>query len=44
MLLIEPPKGQVIVKKFTELLGGKVGVESELSKGSTFTLRFPLAV
>jgi len=36
--------GLYIVKKFTELLGGKVGVESELSKGSTFTLRFPLAV
>lgn len=34
--------GLYIVKKFTEMLGGKVEVESELAKGSTFTLRFPL--
>ena len=36
--------GLYIVKKFTELLGGNIGVESVLSKGSTFTLQFPLAV
>ena len=36
--------GLYIVKKFTELLGGNIGVDSVLSKGSTFTLQFPLAV
>lgn len=33
--------GLLIVKKFTEMLGGTVAVESELSKGSTFTIRIP---
>ena len=33
--------GLYIVKKFTELLGGKVDVKSELGKGSTFLLKFP---
>lgn len=33
--------GLYIVKKFTEVLGGKVGVESVASKGSTFTVTIP---
>lgn len=33
--------GLTLVKKFTELMGGKVGVESEYGKGTVFMLEFP---
>lgn len=33
--------GLYIAKAFTELLGGKVAVESEPEKGSTFTIQIP---
>lgn len=34
--------GLVISKKFCEMMGGDVTVESELDKGSTFTVRLPV--
>jgi signal transduction histidine kinase len=35
--------GLYIVKKFAELLGGEIAVESELDKGSVFTVLMPLS-
>ena len=34
--------GLNIVKEFTQLMGGSVAVESEIGRGTKFTLRFPL--
>lgn len=35
--------GLYIAKKFSELLGAQISVSTELGKGSTFTLTFPMA-
>ena len=35
--------GLAVVKKLTEALNGRVKVESEVGKGTCFTLEFPLA-
>jgi len=34
----------VIVKKFANLLGGDTAVESEVGKGSKFTITIPMAL
>src|SRR6266545_547910 len=36
--------GLYIAKEFTELLGGEITVESELDKGSTFTIALPCEI
>jgi signal transduction histidine kinase len=36
--------GLYIAKKFTDLLGGTITVQSELGNGSVFTIRIPVAV
>ena len=35
--------GLSITRKYTEILGGKISLESSLGAGSVFTIRFPLA-
>ncbi|MFC2103637.1 ATP-binding protein, partial [Bacteroidota bacterium] len=36
--------GLTIAKRFVELMNGKISLESDLGKGSKFTVTFPLAV
>ncbi len=33
--------GMIITKKLCEMMGGNITVESELGKGSTFTIHLP---
>lgn len=36
--------GLTVAKKYTEILGGTISVESELGLGSTFTIQFPRVI
>jgi signal transduction histidine kinase len=36
--------GLAITKRIVEQLGGTISVSSELGKGTTFTMRFPVAL
>lgn len=36
--------GLAITKKFCQMMGGDIGVESEVGQGATFTIRLPLEV
>jgi signal transduction histidine kinase/DNA-binding response OmpR family regulator len=36
--------GLTITRKFCEMMGGSIGVESEYGKGTTFTIRLPIQV